>query len=159
MTLAEAGCFICRKHRGEIALPGGAIFHDDQVYIGHAQLRPDEATAYLGYLMVEPKRHVPGLEGLRDDEAQLLGLWVARMSRALVAVVGADHVYAFVIGDRVPHVHIHVVARYRGAPQEYRGPRVDEWPEAPRGEPAEIETLCAQLREWLATHEIGQPHR
>lgn len=145
----QQDCFMCRKHRGEIVQPGGAILHDDQVYIGHAQIRPGESTAYLGYLMVEPERHIPGLERLRDDEAQVLGSWVARMSRALVAVVGADHAYAFVIGDRVPHVHIHIVARYPGAPEEYRGPQVDEWPEAPRGGPAEIEALCARLREWL----------
>jgi diadenosine tetraphosphate (Ap4A) HIT family hydrolase len=145
-------CFICRKQRGEIALPGGAVALDEQVYIGHAQIRPGEATAYLGYLMVEPRRHVPGLEHLRDIEAQALGVWVARLSRALVAVLGADHVYAFVIGDRVHHVHVHVVARYPGAPPEYRGPRVDEWPEAPRGGEREIEALCGRLRAWLSAH-------
>jgi diadenosine tetraphosphate (Ap4A) HIT family hydrolase len=153
----EPECFICRKHRGEILLPGGAIAQDDIVYVGHAQIRDDQSTAYLGYLMVEPKRHVPGLEELRDDEAQALGLWVAHASRALVAVVGADHVYAFAIGDHVPHVHIHVVARYPGAPPEYRGPRVDEWPEAPRGSPAEIEALCARLRDWLNANAGKQP--
>jgi histidine triad (HIT) family protein len=149
-------CFICRKHRGEVVLPGRAIVQDDQVYVGHAQIRPDQSTAYLGYLMVEPKRHIPGLEDLRDDEAELLGLWVARVSRALVAVAGADHVYAFVIGDQVPHVHVHVVARYPGAPAEYHGPRVDEWPEAPRGGAAEIDGLCSRLRDWLNFH-AGKP--
>ncbi len=66
--------FVCRKHRGEIALPGEAILEDDLVYVGHAQIRPGRATAYLGYLMAEPERHVPGLEGLTDDEAPALGL-------------------------------------------------------------------------------------
>jgi diadenosine tetraphosphate (Ap4A) HIT family hydrolase len=42
--------------------------------------------------MAEPKRHVPGLEGLTDTEAQALGLLTARLSRALVATEGADHV-------------------------------------------------------------------
>jgi diadenosine tetraphosphate (Ap4A) HIT family hydrolase len=133
-------------------MPGGAVLQDEQVYIGHAQVRAGEATAYLGSMMVEPRRHVPGLEHLRDEEAQALGVWVARLSRALVAVLGADHVYAFVIGDHVPHVHVHVVARYPGAPPEYRGPRVDEWPEAPRGGVLEIEALCERLRAWLSAN-------
>lgn len=147
-------CFICRKQRGEIPVPGGAVVQDEQVFIGHAQGRPGEATAYLGYMMVEPRRHVPGLEHLWDVEARALGVWVARLSRALVAVLGADHVYAFVIGDHVQHVHVHVhvVARYPGAPPEYRGPRVDEWPEAPRGGEREIEALCERLRTWLSAH-------
>lgn len=155
----ERECFICRKHRGEIILPGGAIAQDDEVYVCHAQIRPGESTAYLGYLMVEPRRHARGLEDLSDHEARILGSWMARVSRALMATEGADHVYAFVIGDRVSHVHIHVVARYPGAPEEYRGPRVDEWPGAPRGGPAEIEALCARLRDWLATDGKSSPVR
>ena len=129
----DPGCVLCRKQRGEIAFPGGTFSLDEQVYLGPAQCRSGEATAYLGYLMAEPRRHVPGLEQLRDAEARALRVWVARLGRALVAVLGADHVYAFVIGDHVHHVHVHVVARYPGAPPEYRGPRVDEWPEVPRG--------------------------
>jgi histidine triad (HIT) family protein len=111
----DPGCLICRKHRGEILLPGGAIAQDGEIYVCHAQVRPGQSTAYLGYLMVEPLRHAPGLEDLNDHEAQVLGSWMARMSRALVATEGADHVYAFVIGDAVSHVHVHVVARYPGA--------------------------------------------
>ncbi len=52
-------CFICRKHRGEVSIPGGAIYEDDLVYVGHAQIREGQTTTYLGYLMVEPKRHAP----------------------------------------------------------------------------------------------------
>lgn len=73
---------------------------------------------------------------------------MARLSRALVAVLGADHVYAFVIGDHVRHVHVHVVARCLCAQPVYRGPRVDEWPEAPRGGAPEIDGLYERLRAW-----------
>jgi histidine triad (HIT) family protein len=96
--------------------------------------------------MVEPKRHAPGLADLSDVEAQALGLLVARLSRALKASESAEHVYAFVLGDLVPHLHIHVVPRYPGAPREYWGMHVDEWPEAPRGGPEEMAALCARLR-------------
>ena len=122
------------------------LFEDHLVYAGHAQIRDGQAAAYLGYLMLEPKRHAPGLADLTDEEAQALGLLTARLSRALIASEGAEHVYAFVLGDRVPHVHIHLVARYPGAPEEYLGVRVDEWPQAPRGGPQEIEALCTRLR-------------
>jgi len=140
-------CFICRKHRGEISIPGGAIYEDGLIYIGHAQIREGQTTAYLGYLMVEPKRHVPGLADLTDIEAQSLGLMVARLSRALKTSERAEHVYALVLGDLVSHLHIHVVPRYPGAPREYWGVRVDEWPDAPRGGAQEIAALCARLRE------------
>ena len=139
-------CFVCRKHRGEIAVPGGAIYEDDLLYVGHVQVRDDQATAYLGHLLVEPKRHASGLADLTDDEAAALGLLVARVSRALEERVGAEHVYGFVLGDAVPHLHVHVVPRYPGAPREFWGVRVDDWPEAPRGGPEAISALCADLR-------------
>ena len=129
----EQDCFICRKHRGEVTVPGGVIYEDDLVYAGHAQIREGRDAAYLGYLMAETKRHVPNLPDLTDAEAAALGVLVARLSRALRATEGAEHVYAFAIGDGMPHVHIHVVPRYPGAPREYRGVHVDEWPEAPHG--------------------------
>ncbi len=154
---ADPDCLICQKHRGQFVVPGGTILEEDLISASHAQIRPGQTTAYLGYLMAEPKRHVPGLEGLTDEEAQALGLLVARLSRALIATERADHVYAFVLGDAVPHVHVHVVARYPGAPEEFRGPRVDEWPGAPRGGAAEIEALCARLRTWLSAHAGSDP--
>jgi len=114
------------------------------------QIVEGQATAYLGYLMAEPKRHAPGLADLADAEAQALGLLVTRLSRALVASEGAEHVYAFVLGDGVPHVHVHAVPRYPDAPREYWGVHVDEWPAAPRGGPGEIVALCARIRAYLS---------
>ena len=143
-------CFVCRKHRGEVAVPGGPVYEDDLLYVGHAQMREGDASAYLGYLMVEPKRHVASLADLTDGEAAALGTLVARVSRALKRRVGAEHLYAFVLGDTVPHLHVHVVPRYPGAPHEFWGTRVDEWPDAPRGGVDEIEALCGDLRATLA---------
>jgi hypothetical protein len=80
--------FVCRKHRGEISIPGGAIYEDDLVYADHAQVREAEGAAYLGYLMVERKHHAPGLADLSDAEGQALGLLVARVGRALKTARG-----------------------------------------------------------------------
>ncbi|MBV9258477.1 MAG: HIT family protein [Ktedonobacteraceae bacterium] len=145
--MSHDDCFICRKHRGEITIPGGAIYEDDLVYAGH--LRPGTHSTYLGYLMAETKRHAPGLADLTDQEAQALGLLVTRLSRAIKASEKAEHIYTFVFGDAVPHVHIHIVPRYPGTPREYWGTHVDEWPDAPRGSEAEIAALCERLRTYL----------
>ncbi|HLZ59434.1 MAG TPA: HIT family protein [Ktedonosporobacter sp.] len=140
-------CFNCNKHRGVIKVAGGAIYEDDLVYAGH--IFNEKGPTYLGYLMAELKRHAPGLAEQTDEEAQALGLLVARLSRALKASEGAEHIYTFVIGHHVPHLHIHVAPRYPGAPREYWGIHVDEWPNAPRGGAEEIEALCERLRSYL----------
>ena len=142
----SADCFICRKHRGEVSIPGGAIYQDDLLYVGHVQLPEGKTTCYLGWIIVETKRHVPELADLTDAEVQALGLMVSRVSRALMASEKGEHVYLFLIGDGVRHVHVHVVPRYPGAPRQYWGTRVDEWPDAPRGGPQEMAALCARLR-------------
>ena len=143
-----ADCYICRKHRGEISIPGGAIYEDDLLYAGHIKMNEEQST-YLGYLMIETKRHTPGLAELNEAEAQAIGLLANRLSRALKASEAAEHVYAFVIGDHIPHFHMHIVPRYPGAPREYWGVHVDEWPDAPHGGDSEITALCARLRNQL----------
>jgi diadenosine tetraphosphate (Ap4A) HIT family hydrolase len=119
-------CLVCRKHVGEITIPDGAVYEDNLVYAGHAAIPKGHTTAYLGSLMVEPKRHISGLADLTEEEAKNVGLLIAHLSRALKTSEGAEHVYMFVLGHAVPHLHIWVVPRYPGTPREYWGLRVDE---------------------------------
>lgn len=142
-------CLVCRKQANDPPPLGGVIHRDNLVYISHAQQWDDKPDVYLGHLMLETRRHVAELAELTSDEARAVGLWSARLAEALMATTGVEHVYSFVIGDAVPHLHIHLIGRYPGAPQEYRGPRVDDWPEAPRGGEAEVGQLNSQVRDYI----------
>ena len=142
-------CFVCDKHALGDDAPGGVIHRDQLTYAGH--LTPPELTdVYLGYLIVEPTRHVEGLGALTDEEAAALGRLVNDLAAALRESEGAEHVYSAVLGDAVPHLHIHLVPRYSGTPREYWGLSVVEWPDAPRGGRAEIEAVTARIRGGLA---------
>jgi histidine triad (HIT) family protein len=150
----EPDCFVCRKHLDRDALvPGGPVAEDDLVLISHISPGRSGTPAYLGHLFVEPLRHAPGLADLTDAEAQAVGLWCARASRALREAAGAEHVYAQVIGDGVPHLHVHLIARYPGTPREYwwtrTTTRTTEWPDAARGTGAEIAAFVANLRDYV----------
>lgn len=152
--MGHVDCFVCRKHRDRGPLiPGGPVAEDDLVMVSHltpAARGRDGGPVYLGHLFVEPLRHAPGLADLTDAEAQRVGLWCTRACRALRDVAGAAHVYAEVIGDAVPHLHVHLTARYPDTPREYWWPRVKEWPEARRGGIPEIEAFVDELRTYLA---------
>jgi diadenosine tetraphosphate (Ap4A) HIT family hydrolase len=148
-------CFVCRKHRNRGSLmPGGPVAEDDLVLVSHIvtpdALGRDGTTAYLGHLFVEPRRHAAGLADLTDAEARSVGWWCTRAGRALRDVAQAEHVYAQVIGDGVPHLHVHLLPRYPGTPREYLWTRVDQWPQARRGGTAEIEGLVRDLHGYLA---------
>lgn len=149
-----ADCLVCCKHRelGPL-VPGGPVAEDELVLVSHIA-PPDTvggqgSTAYLGQLLVEPRRHAPGLADLTDAEARAVGLWCARASRALRDMAGAEHVYAAVFGDGVPHLHVHLLPRFPGTPREYWGVRVNKWPQARRGSAAEIGALVRELRVYL----------
>jgi diadenosine tetraphosphate (Ap4A) HIT family hydrolase len=155
-TSTTLDCLVCRKQRGDLAVPGGFIYEDDLISISHAQLFGEEKAHYLGHVFVESKRHVPELADLTEEEAQAVGLWISRVARALLQTEGMEHVYSFFIGDGVPHVHVHVIGRRPGAPREYWGPRVDDWPQAPRGGEAEMAQVADRLRDYLKEH-YGAP--
>lgn len=104
----EQNCFICEKHKGNITVPGGAIYEDELVYVGHVHW--DSEETYLGYVMIDIKRHVPGLAELTDEEAKRFGLISSRVSKALKASEGAEHIYTFVSGMVY---HICICTSYR----------------------------------------------
>jgi histidine triad (HIT) family protein len=149
IDIKTSDCLVCRKHKGKVEIPGGVIYEDDLVFISHAQLWGDEQEHYLGHVLVEVKRHVAELADLSGEEAEAVGLWTTRVARALLSTEAMEHVYSFFIGDGVPHVHIHVIGRYPGAPHEYWGARVDEWPDAPKGTVKEIEQVATRVRNFL----------
>lgn len=72
-----------------------------------------------GYLLVIPKRHVPSIFDLTDDESISLILRVVRVARAIRKAFDPDGLNVFqnngVIGfQTVPHVHFHVLPRFEG---------------------------------------------
>ena len=142
-------CFVCRKQRGEIAAPGGAIYADELVYSTHGVIDEGRSDAYLGTLFVEPRRCVPGFGDLTRAEAERVGWLASRLAAALRISEGAEHVYLFVLGAHVAHLHVWLVPRYAGTPREFWGMRVLRWPEARRGGPAEIGALCERVRRQL----------
>jgi len=139
-------CPICSKQQGQVV--GGVVYEDELVYTHHIYI--DKEPTFLGYVRLETKRHVPSFAELTPAEAQAIGSLTARLSRALKACTGADHVYVFFYGDHVPHLHLHIWARYPGTPEEYWRERVDEWSGSPKGGKDEVVALSQRLRAFLA---------
>jgi diadenosine tetraphosphate (Ap4A) HIT family hydrolase len=126
------------------------VWEDELVVATHRILTNSKGDTvqevYLGHLFVEPRRHAAELADLTDAEASAVGVASVRLSRGLISVLPAEHVYAAIVGDEVPHLHLHLLPRYFGTPREYWWDRVDEWPDAPRGDEQAVAELVERLR-------------
>jgi histidine triad (HIT) family protein len=153
------GCFVCRKQASGDALGAGVIYEDDVVFASHVVANDPMNDVYLGYVFVETTRHVAGLGELTDAEASAVGRLTNDVAAALRSEGGAEHVYSYVYGDGVAHLHVHLQARYPGTPVEHWPQRsgdgaitvnLSSWPDAPRGDLAAIRELTDRLSRAVA---------
>lgn len=104
--------------------------------------------------MIDLKRHIPTLAEMTVEEAKAFGVIMARVSKALKDSENAEHIYSLVSGNSVPHLHMHLVARYPNTPKEHWGPmEVYDWEDAPMGENNEVIELCNRLKTYLENNQ------
>jgi histidine triad (HIT) family protein len=148
---AVAECLVCQEQTLEVPLPGDHLVSTAAVVAFHRPPWPPPAEdVYLGYLLVTSRRHVPGFADLSDEESAEVGQWISRLSRAL-RTLGAERVYLAVVGHAVPHLHVHLIPRWPGTPDDVSWRDVDEWEGARRGNVASAAELVRQIRDVLAT--------
>jgi len=110
-------CLACRIVREEHRPPGGVLWRSG----GFAVHALDGPTPLPGWLVVTSEAHVRAWSDLPDEELAALGGVAARAMRAQREALGAEHLYAFAIGDLLHHFHLHLVPRYADTPSRLRG--------------------------------------
>lgn len=98
--------------RGEV--PSHKIYEDD-----HVIAILDIAPLSEGHALVIPKEPAESIDQLSDDFAAAAGRVLPRIVRALKKVTGATAVNILQnngsdAGQAVPHVHFHVIPRFKG---------------------------------------------
>lgn len=99
-------CPICEKH----SRLQGAIYEDEDWFVTHGPL----SSQVLGYMYIEPKRHVEHWSDFTDKELSKIGLLVKRLEIALKKELPVERVYTVTISEAVRHLHVHVIPRERG---------------------------------------------
>ncbi len=110
---AGAGCPKCRRGRADEDESGGARFFVGDFADGYLQRRaPQEGYTIVAF----HRRHVPDLTSLTREESA--GFWndAIVVARALESVFTPCHLNYNVLGNAVPHVHVHIVPRYLDDP-------------------------------------------
>ncbi|HVI94136.1 MAG TPA: HIT family protein [Anaeromyxobacter sp.] len=117
--MGDGECVGCRLVRGEAIAPGGVLRREGG-FVLHAVA---DASPLAGWLVLTSERHARAWYDLDGAELSALGPLAARVMAAQRAVLGAEHVYAFAIGDVLRHFHLHLVPRYASTPERLRGRR------------------------------------
>ena len=101
-------CLFCKIVAGELS--ADVVFEDDDL-LAFRDISPQSPT----HVLVIPKRHIPTLNDLQDDDAELVGKLVLR-ARHLAREQGvADAGYRLVsncnqaAGQTVYHLHLHLM--------------------------------------------------
>jgi histidine triad (HIT) family protein len=113
MSDRDSGCLFCRIVAGEI--PSDRVLETDEV-IAFRDIHPQAPT----HVLVIPRRHVPDVDTLPDDDGALLGALFAAVRRVaeqeglakgyrVVTNVGAES------GQSVFHLHLHLLGGRRMA--------------------------------------------
>jgi diadenosine tetraphosphate (Ap4A) HIT family hydrolase len=112
---------------------------------------------FRGYSILSfAARRATSLESLCDDEYRAFFLDLRAASRAIRQALNPDHMNYELLGNSDPHLHWHIVPRYRDDPR-WGQPIWEGWPQ--RGEfnvnrqtltPGENDTIVDSIRRELA---------
>lgn len=135
---ADTGCVFCAIVQGQ---ESAAWVYEDDGYVAFMDINPINR----GHVLVLPKAHAETLFELPPEEVGALFTRVARLAHAVREAVGADGLNIGQNNGRVaqqivPHVHVHVIPRYRDDSPAGR------WPTRKTVPLAELEEVAAAIR-------------
>jgi diadenosine tetraphosphate (Ap4A) HIT family hydrolase len=108
LTSGEA-CPICLDGpRGLIAELGGSLL-------------AAEPGPVRGYCALFARRHAVELHDLTEAEMIALARDLRNVTRILQQITGAIRINCEIHGNTIPHVHVHIIPRYRGDELEQPG--------------------------------------
>ncbi len=110
-------CRGCALVEGRVRPVGGVLARSAGLVL-HALAGPSPLP---GWVVLTSERHARALYDLDEEAARELGPFAARVMRAQREVLGAEHAYAFAIGDVLRHFHLHLVPRYPHTPSRLWG--------------------------------------
>ena len=137
-------CLICEKHQDRGPLVGPVAWATDRVVVTHRRADPD-GFGVLGYLFVEPRRHVPSWDLMTAEEVAAVAEAAWTGARCLRRLLGAEAVFTAIIGRQVEHTHQHVFARHDGTPEEVGWLDSPSWSGVPRVPAVELQEFARQL--------------
>jgi diadenosine tetraphosphate (Ap4A) HIT family hydrolase len=106
-----------------------------------------DQTNYPGRCLVILKNHQTDMLALPKNLRETFNDEAMKVAQAVQKVFGPERINYCNLGNEVPHLHWHIIPRYKGGPNEGRPP----WPASPwkKLEDGEYREIAAKLRQAL----------
>jgi histidine triad (HIT) family protein len=108
----KGDCLFCKIAAGKIP---ATILHEDPHLVSFRDINPKAPT----HVLVVPRKHVPAIDALRPEDAELVGRMVLEAARLAAEqnLTGTGYRLVFNTGEwagqTVDHIHLHVLGGRR----------------------------------------------
>ncbi len=100
-------CIFCKISKGEI--PSNKIYENEN-FLVFLDIKPVSD----GHLLIVPKKHIVWMQEADDETIEDIFKLTKKMMLALKKGINCDYVQESVVGNEIPHFHIHLIPRYYG---------------------------------------------
>jgi histidine triad (HIT) family protein len=107
MTEQEKDCLFCKIGRGKI--PSNKVFENEK-FLVFLDIKP----VNHGHLLIIPKKHIVWMQEADDKTIGEIFKLTKKMMLALKKSLACDYVQISVVGNEIPHFHVHLIPRYQG---------------------------------------------
>ncbi|HUC88712.1 MAG TPA: HIT family protein [Candidatus Paceibacterota bacterium] len=100
-------CIFCKIAKGEI--PCHKIY-ENKSFLVFLDIKP----VNHGHLLIIPKKHFAWMQEADDKTIEEIFKLTKKMMLALKKGLKCDYVQVGIVGNEIPHFHIHLIPRYNG---------------------------------------------
>lgn len=100
-------CIFCKIIKGEI--PCTKIYEDEN-FFAFLDIKPVSD----GHLLIIPKKHIVWMQEADDETISEIFKLTKKFMLALKNGINCDYVQVSVVGNEVPHFHVHLIPRHYG---------------------------------------------
>lgn len=102
----EKNCIFCALIKKEIPCD---LIYENENFFSFLDIKP----VAPGHLLIIPKKHVVWMSEADDETLSEIFKLTKKMMLALQKAMQCDFVQMSVVGEEVPHFHIHLIPRYK----------------------------------------------
>jgi len=100
-------CIFCKIVKKEISC---TKIYEDKSFLSFLDIKPVSD----GHLIIIPKKHVIWMQEADDQTISEIFKLTKKLMLALKNGLNCDYVQESVVGNEIPHFHIHLIPRYHG---------------------------------------------